>query len=106
MLYQLSYAPDETREAQQDPAWKEASRLVGMDGLEPSTSRLSGGRSNQLSYTPFVKSAEEPSNLAAGPVPYSCLDGRLPRWQDFQCGLLRAGVGRQWLEALRAGVRG
>ena len=28
-------------------------RLVGLDGLEPSTSRLSGARSNHLSYKPF-----------------------------------------------------
>ena len=28
-------------------------RLVGLDGLEPSTSRLSGARSNHLSYRPF-----------------------------------------------------
>ena len=28
-------------------------RLVGLDGLEPSTSRLSGVRSNHLSYKPF-----------------------------------------------------
>ena len=27
--------------------------LVGLDGLEPSTSRLSGARSNHLSYRPF-----------------------------------------------------
>ena len=29
-------------------------RLVGLDGLEPSTSRLSGVRSNHLSYKPFI----------------------------------------------------
>ena len=29
-------------------------RLVGLDGLEPSTSRLSGARSNHLSYRPFL----------------------------------------------------
>ena len=28
-------------------------KLVGLDGLEPSTSRLSGARSNHLSYRPF-----------------------------------------------------
>ena len=38
-LYQLSYIP--TRD------------LVGVDGIEPSTSSLSGTRSNQLSYTPM-----------------------------------------------------
>ena len=27
--------------------------VVGLDGLEPSTSRLSGARSNHLSYRPF-----------------------------------------------------
>ena len=27
--------------------------MVGLDGLEPSTSRLSGARSNHLSYRPF-----------------------------------------------------
>ena len=29
-------------------------RKVGLDGLEPSTSRLSGARSNHLSYRPFL----------------------------------------------------
>ena len=39
VLSQLSYTP-----------------RVGLNGLEPSTSRLSGVRSNQLSYKPFFKS--------------------------------------------------
>ena len=29
-------------------------RVVGLDGLEPSTSRLSGVRSSHLSYKPFL----------------------------------------------------
>ena len=29
--------------------------LVGLDGLEPSTSRLSGVRSNHLSYEPVLQ---------------------------------------------------
>ena len=40
VLYQLSYAP------------KSIGQVVGLGGLEPLTSRLSGGRSNQLSYKP------------------------------------------------------
>ena len=30
--------------------------MVGLDGLEPSTSRLSGVRSNHLSYKPIIHS--------------------------------------------------
>ena len=32
-------------------------KLVGLNGLEPSTSRLSGGRSNLLSYKPMFLEA-------------------------------------------------
>ena len=34
-------------------------RLVGTNGLEPSTSRLSGVRSNHLSYAPIFGGDEE-----------------------------------------------
>ena len=34
------------------PPWKLVSRMVGLDRLELSTSRLSGVRSNHLSYRP------------------------------------------------------
>ena len=39
--------------------------LVGLNGLEPSTSRLSGGRSNQLSYKPMFLEVS-PSHLSLG----------------------------------------
>ena len=39
---------------------------VGLDGLEPSTSSLSGMRSNRLSYRPFVwRRTARPVNAAA-----------------------------------------
>ena len=37
----------------QASATKLKGKLVGLNGLEPSTSRLSGGRSNLLSYKPL-----------------------------------------------------
>ena len=43
-------------------AEKPPSRLVGVPGIEPGTSSLSGTRSNQLSYTPALC-------LARGPLP-------------------------------------
>ena len=51
-------------------------RLVGLDGLEPSTSRLSGARSNHLSYKPFsVADSSHQSRVARLPFvrnPCSC----------------------------------
>ena len=40
-------------------------RMVGSNGLEPSTSRLSGARSNHLSYEP-ISVADPPTILAFG----------------------------------------
>ena len=34
-------------------AFSQLEKVVGLNGLEPSTSRLSGARSNQLSYKPI-----------------------------------------------------
>ena len=47
-LYQLSYAPPK-QSIQMGPT---TSKLVGLGGLEPPTSRLSGVCSNHLSYKP------------------------------------------------------
>jgi hypothetical protein len=48
VLYQLSYAPIRV-----EPAG--AAEVVGLSGLEPETSRLSGVCSNQLSYKPMLR---------------------------------------------------
>ena len=37
-------------------------KMVGLSGLEPPTSRLSGGRSNLLSYTPLSLLRWDPQN--------------------------------------------
>ncbi len=63
-----------------------ACRLVGMAGLEPATSSLSGTRSNQLSYTPVSRCAGSGPALSRGaanplpgpaipPAPRSLADG-------------------------------
>ena len=39
---------------------------IGLDGFEPSTSRLSGARSNHLSYRPFSHSAVFPDSSPNG----------------------------------------
>ena len=49
VLSQLSYAPTFL-------LLSAKTCLVGLSGLEPLTSRLSGVRSNQLSYKPILKS--------------------------------------------------
>ena len=51
-LSQLSYSPINLMLYSQLFLGKE---LVGLSGLEPPTSRLSGERSNQLSYRPSIK---------------------------------------------------
>jgi hypothetical protein len=63
-LYQLSYTP----------AWaRSCSKMVGLSGLEPLTSRLSGVCSNHLSYKPVSRLAPR------GP----CLGGILLRFRLY-----------------------
>ena len=47
-------------------------RVVGLDGFEPSTSRLSGARSNHLSYRPWWRWWD------SNPWPPACRAGALP----------------------------
>jgi hypothetical protein len=51
-LSQLSYSPVEESRRRTPGAPSAGRRMVGLSGFEPLTSRLSGGRSNQLSYRP------------------------------------------------------
>jgi hypothetical protein len=62
---------------------------VGLGGLEPPTSRLSGVRSNQLSYRPTPRSVAEeiePAETSAAPTalprPESCQDSSLAEWRN------------------------
>ena len=48
--------------------------LVGTNGLEPSTSRLSGGRSNHLSYAPISQLEFKSSLIACLPTPVGIAD--------------------------------
>src|SRR3982751_3861552 len=52
-LSQLSYGPVPVAGGGGESTWSTSiARLVGREGVEPSTSRLSGVRSNHLSYRP------------------------------------------------------
>ena len=57
VLSQLSYTPTFLRRAMcyflLFETFRSAKSLVGLSGLEPPTSRLSGVRSNHLSYKPI-----------------------------------------------------
>ena len=46
---------------------RSAGKMVGREGLEPSTSRLSSARSNQLSYQPNERHGQMPARAAAAP---------------------------------------
>ena len=42
--------------------------MVGLGGVEPPTSPLSGVRSNQLSYRPFPRKGQHPNGVGVGPA--------------------------------------
>ncbi len=55
--------------------------MVGLDGLEPSTSRLSGVRSNHLSYKPisFKSGRQDLNPRPSGPKPDALPNCATPR---------------------------
>ena len=70
-LSQLSYIPETgpARVPGKAGAGAELEALVGLGGLEPPTSRLSGVRSNQLSYRPTARrDAIEPVVTVVAPT--------------------------------------
>ena len=70
VLYQLSYAPyrelSSALVSKASPA-SELVEMVGLTGFEPVTSRLSGERSNQLSYRPWLQSLMEEKGGSRSP---------------------------------------
>ena len=50
--------------------------MVGLNGLEPSTSRLSGVRSNQLSYKPIFEILRFQVEMKRFELSTPCLQGR------------------------------
>ena len=71
VLYQLSYAPDDRCRVVERP------ELVGLRGFEPLTSRLSGGRSNQLSYRPETCVSRRTEDMLVWPVSAGQMKGRV-----------------------------
>ena len=71
VLSQLSYTPTNRFVFSILLSGLDSSRPMGLSGLEPPTSRLSGVRSNRLSYKPsFIRSCLQLAFLSvlAGPV--------------------------------------
>ena len=56
-------------------------KLVGLGGLEPPTSPLSGARSSHLSYRPACRVANNCSTLSYQPIPGNSL--ALPKFPFF-----------------------
>jgi hypothetical protein len=63
---QLSKIDPARRRGNSELRRKDSRGLVGVPGIEPGTSSLSGTRSNQLSYTPAFYLARRPSTLHGG----------------------------------------
>ena len=56
--------------------------MVGLTGLEPETSRLSGGRSNQLSYSPECPAVKQDMSKQVARKQV-CFDARPPQpWRS------------------------
>ena len=107
VLSQLSYGPV----AVAPTRWRlRGTDLVGLGGLEPPASPLSGVRSNQLSYRPLATPSKYPTPVGRLPAPVGCQgvasseqDGK--QRQSHSCGhpTLASSVDRFALAPSRGG---
>ena len=103
MLYSVFNEHHCILERSSDPLFRAGGcLLVGLDGLEPSTSRLSGARSSHLSYRPLYSSVVVVRVhlwwrwRESNPWPPACRAGALPAELHPRLGFWRSMISKNW----------